>query len=708
MKSRYLSTMTPTSTAAAGLGLSASLVCLSASALAQTAAPDVVPAEGLPAAQITVTSPADGPVQPDEALTLREALELVNGTLPLAALSDAERAFVQPAAAGFAIAFALPAADTTIELQSLLPPISTPNTTLDGTTQSGYGDLDGAYPGYFTPRVSLTSAPGVEVFRGLTVAADNVTIRGLSLYGFTAPDHRATQTTPPADIFISATPPPADAGPDAPPVEFFRHDNPEDAVEGTLIEFNWLGIPPEETIPAVRSAFGVNVFNSVGTVIQQNRIQHHEGSAVITGVRAEGMRLTDNVIVGNGVAGMPDAVRLEGKLEGAVIQANLICGNDGSAIYLFKPEGSTTIAGNDIRFNGRRFERAAVYLTGNGHQVTDNAIGYQPGPGVAVAAYPQSDRNLIRGNLFAQLDGLSIDLTTHHNTEVQSYQKGDGPNPPRNSHYRRLETANSAINAPTFPTYQVDRPAGGSAVIEGQADPGSEVDFYSVVEGAGVYSPLANPIGTVTADAEGRFSWTWAEPDGLWISATANDPTYGTSEPSPAIAVPAADGAVPDRAFPLPYVATCEPPPAPEPEPEPIPEPEPEPIQLRVPRNIHFALDRSNISSESAAVLDQVAAVLAEYPFIVVELQGHTDPRASVAYNQALSERRARAAREYLQRRGVPPERMRIRPLGESQRLTSGSGRVDYARDRRVEIIFLDTRGLDIIFERQESDLQVE
>ncbi|HEY9735233.1 MAG TPA: hypothetical protein V6D06_03090, partial [Trichocoleus sp.] len=101
MKSRYLSTMTPTSTAAAGLGLSASLVCLSASALAQTAAPDVVPAEGLPAAQITVTSPADGPVQPDAALTLREALELVNGTLPLAALSDAERAFVQPAAAGF-------------------------------------------------------------------------------------------------------------------------------------------------------------------------------------------------------------------------------------------------------------------------------------------------------------------------------------------------------------------------------------------------------------------------------------------------------------------------------------------------------------------------------------------------------------------------------------------------------------------------------
>lgn len=107
-------------------------------------------------------------------------------------------------------------------------------------------------------------------------------------------------------------------------------------------------------------------------------------------------------------------------------------------------------------------------------------------------------------------------------------------------------------------------------------------------------------------------------------------------------------------------------------------------------------------------MLDQIAAVLLEYPFLSVEVQGHTDPRASVAYNQALSDRRARAARDYLLRQGVTPERMRIVPLGESQRATTGSSRIDYARDRRVEFIFEDTRGLDIIFERQETDLQPE
>jgi outer membrane protein OmpA-like peptidoglycan-associated protein len=129
---------------------------------------------------------------------------------------------------------------------------------------------------------------------------------------------------------------------------------------------------------------------------------------------------------------------------------------------------------------------------------------------------------------------------------------------------------------------------------------------------------------------------------------------------------------------------------------------------LRVLRNVHFALDKSTISPASAAVLDRIAEVLRSYPFLTVELQGHTDPRASDAYNQALGNRRALAVRNYLLRQGIAPERMTIRSLGETQRRTTGSGVVDYARDRRVEIIFKDTRGLDIIFEDQEEDLQIE
>lgn len=45
--------------------------------------------------QVTVNSDRDGAITPDTSLTLREAIELVNGTLPLSQLSAAEKAQVK-------------------------------------------------------------------------------------------------------------------------------------------------------------------------------------------------------------------------------------------------------------------------------------------------------------------------------------------------------------------------------------------------------------------------------------------------------------------------------------------------------------------------------------------------------------------------------------------------------------------------------------
>ncbi|MBE9109833.1 OmpA family protein [Nodosilinea sp. LEGE 07298] len=681
-------------------------VALTVTGLALT----VTPAAGqsaLAGYSLRVTSADDGPVQPDEGLTLREAVELANGTLTPEQLSEAEQAFVQPlpTGQGSQIDFDLPMGQTTIALVDLLPEITAPELVIDGTTQAGYdasAGLDPKFPP--APVVSLTVAEGSEVARGLTIAADGVTVRGLSLYGFRTSD-RATQTTPPADIFISALAPPVDASPLSPALDLFRLDQPEAQPRGVVIEQNWLGLPPNGEFPVVPSAFGVNVFNAVETTIRNNRIQNHDGSAIITGFRADGLQVSENAIIGNGLAGMPDAIRLEGAIAGSAITDNLICANDGSGIYLFKPEGATQISGNAIQYNGRRFERAAVYLMGNDHQLSDNFIGYQPGPGVAVTAYPLSLRNQIRGNRYAGLDGLSIDLNTQGNTGVQDFQKGDGPNPPRNSYHRRRETGNAAINSPQFDDYSFVSGA-AEVTLTGTADPGTEVDLYRVAEDGFPYSPLSEPLGTVTASPEGTFSASLALPPGTRVSAIASDPEWGTSEPAPVAAVLAADGTLPELPATPVDLPNCA---APVPPPEPVEPPPPlEPLVLTVPRNIHFALDRSDISPESAVILDQIAEVMLEYPFLTVELHGHTDPRASAAYNLALSERRSLAARNYLIQEGVPPERMRIVPFGETQRRSEGSGRVEYARDRRVEFVFTDVRGLDIIFVDQEADLQLE
>ena len=680
-------------------------VALTLPGLALAVAP-VAGQSALATYSLRVTSAEDGPVQPDAGLTLREAIALANGTLTPEQLSEAEQAFVQPlpAGRGSRISFDLPPGQTTIALVDLLPEIKAPELVIDGTTQAGY-EAEATYDPRFpaAPAVSLTVAAGSEVARGLTIAADGVTVRGLSIYGFRTSD-RATQTTPPSDIFISALAPPVDASPLSPAPELFRLEQAEAAPRGVVIERNWLGLPPDGEFPAVPSAFGVTVFNAVETTVRNNRIQNHDGSAIITGFRADGLQVSENAIIGNGLAGMPDAIRLEGKIAASTITDNLICANDGSGIYLFKPEGAAQISGNAIQYNGRRFERAAVYLMGSDHQLSDNFIGYQPGPGVTVTAYPLSHRNQIRGNRYAALDGLAIDLNTQGNTEVQDFQKGDGPNPPRNSHHRRRETGNAAINAPQFDGYSFTSGA-AQVTLTGTADPGSEVELYRVTE-AGLYSPLTEPLGTVAVSPEGTFSASLALPPGTRVSAIATDPQWGTSEPAVVAAVRAADGTLPDLPTLPAELPSCDPP---APPPAPVEPPPPlEPLRLEIPRNIHFALDRSNISAESAGVLDQIAAALLEYSFLTVELHGHTDPRASNAYNLALSERRALSARDYLIRKGVPMERMRIVPFGETQRRSEGSGRVDFARDRRVEFIFTDVRGLDIIFLNQEADLQLE
>jgi len=665
---------------------------------------------------VVVNSNQDGVIQPDDALTLREAIAIVNGQLSAEQLSDAEKALVKPLEVNTAsrIEFNLPPEQTTIRLNEMLPSLASPGLVVDGTTQAGYDATRSATAEIAIPIpvVVITPAPDQEILRGLTIVADRITVRGLSLYGFGDRVQGPTLSTPPADIFIAHRLPPPDTSQQQPPNDDFPFSERDVPPKEVVIEQNWLGIPPDERMPETTSAFGVSVFNSLGTTIRRNRIANHQGSAIITSVQARNLLIAENIIVGNGIAGMPDAIRLEGVINDSQITGNLICGNDGSGVYLFKPEGAVQIRDNQISFNGRRLRRAAVYLMGDSNQVIDNQIRYQSGPGVVVTSYPKSSGNIIEGNRFEGLEGLSIDLNTQQNVDPIHFQRGDGPNPQRNSPNRRQETGNAAINAPQFLSSEFFV-LGSEVKLFGKADPGSTVEIYRVRENTAIaYGPLSEPLTSVTTDEQGQFSITLNNlQPGEKVSAIATHPEYGTSEPALNALVQAPDGTVTQTTnTPQPVTPQCTtPPPVPAPPASPPePAPPPEQLRLRVPRNIHFALDQSNISPESAAVLDQIVAVLKSYPFLTVEIEGHTDPRASDAYNQALGGRRALAARNYLLRQGIAPERMTIRSFGETQRRTAGTERLDYARDRRVEFIFTDTRGLEIIFENQETDLQLE
>jgi outer membrane protein OmpA-like peptidoglycan-associated protein len=674
-----------------------------------------------PSFKILVNSDRDE-INPDQELTLREAINLVNRTLTWQELSAPEQKQVTtiPNKDASRIEFDF-AAPVKIELESTLPPLINPGLVIDGTSHSDYdpskiATTEIAIP---VPVVSLTAKSGKQVFRGLTIAGDRITVKGLSIYGFSQLNF-PTDTTPGGDIVVSSRLP-----------NLANQSNneaqgdltPKPPLNVKIID-NWLGLPPDESLPETPSSFGVWLFDGENTVIQRNRIYHHGGSGILTSVDAQGMEIRENIIVGNGLTGMPHAIYLEGLLDRGAITDNLLCGNDGSGIYLFKSEGSIQINHNQIKFNGRRVPSAAIYLMGNDHQVTDNQISWQTGTGVTIAAYPQSDRNLLENNQFTNLEGLSIDLNTRDHTNRPFFNLGDGANPPRDSGNRKRDTANRGINAPQFLSedfYIIN----GKVNIDGVAEPGDKVTLYQIESAvprpvaeqsplasqSKHYGPLSYPLESAIADDQGKFSFTLPHPlPGTILSAIASNPDYGTSEPALNAVIKSFDqplkSATPNSTIPR---CTTKPVVTPPPQlpitPEVAP---PKPVIPKVLRNIHFALDQADISPASGVVLDQIATVLKQHPFLTIELQGHTDYRASEEYNLALSKLRAIATRDYLLHQGVQPERMIIRPLGESQLKKAGNTIVEHAYNRRVEVIFRDLRGLEIIFEEQDRDLQLE
>lgn len=103
-----------------------------------------------------------------------------------------------------------------------------------------------------------------------------------------------------------------------------------------------------------------------------------------------------------------------------------------------------------------------------------------------------------------------------------------------------------------------------------------------------------------------------------------------------------------------------------------------------------FDFDKADIRPSAAQILDALVGALARVPVKALEIGGHTDAKGSDAYNQSLSERRARAVAAALQARGAK-QPATARGFGESQPVAPNTtdGKDDPAGrqlNRRVEI----------------------
>lgn len=119
-----------------------------------------------------------------------------------------------------------------------------------------------------------------------------------------------------------------------------------------------------------------------------------------------------------------------------------------------------------------------------------------------------------------------------------------------------------------------------------------------------------------------------------------------------------------------------------------------EPRRLVISEKIHFEFDRARIREVSFPILDAVVAALEQHPEIVrLQIEGHTDAVGSDAYNQSLSERRARSVVEYLVEHGIDRSRLSYKGFGESQPVDSNDTALGRARNRRTEFTILERSG---------------
>ena len=115
--------------------------------------------------------------------------------------------------------------------------------------------------------------------------------------------------------------------------------------------------------------------------------------------------------------------------------------------------------------------------------------------------------------------------------------------------------------------------------------------------------------------------------------------------------------------------------------------------------SIFFDFDRSFLRAKSKNDLDRLATLLDQYPEYSTELRAHTDSKGSLTYNEALSMKRANAAKEYLLRQGISASRVKTSTFGENtpiakNALTTGADTPEGRQlNRRVELVVRDAGG---------------
>lgn len=100
-----------------------------------------------------------------------------------------------------------------------------------------------------------------------------------------------------------------------------------------------------------------------------------------------------------------------------------------------------------------------------------------------------------------------------------------------------------------------------------------------------------------------------------------------------------------------------------------------------------FDFDSYTLREDARAALDKDAGVLRAHATVNVTIEGHCDERGTAEYNQALGEKRAQAARDYLVAAGIDAGRLQTVSYGKERPVDPGHDEAAWAKNRRAQLV---------------------
>ena len=118
----------------------------------------------------------------------------------------------------------------------------------------------------------------------------------------------------------------------------------------------------------------------------------------------------------------------------------------------------------------------------------------------------------------------------------------------------------------------------------------------------------------------------------------------------------------------------------------------PVPVSIDL-KGVNFDFDKATLRPDAVSILSEATEILKRYPDLRVEVAGHTDSKGTDAYNQKLSERRAKAVYDYLTTNGVSASRLQgpigygeSRPIAPNTNADGSDNPEGRAKNRRTEL----------------------